>query len=116
MAAMRAPQLRHARRVADGVLRHRARPAGDAGEARRRGDAGDVAQFPGDRVDHGFIGLCQHAGISAPPRKHRATILPSGTRWENFVPDPGQRDQAAALLLRNQEAEARPAASRNPRR
>ncbi len=69
------------------VLRHGARPAGDAREPGTRGHAGDLAQFLASppRVTASSLSPSTPAS-SMPPRKQRATTLPSGTRYENFVP------------------------------
>ena len=93
-------------RMAHGVLRHGARPAGDAREAGGRGDAGDLLQFAVTAASDGFVRFVQRAGVSDAAQEAARHDFALGHAIRKLGADPGAGHQAAAFFLGHQEAEA----------
>src|ERR1017187_10238171 len=95
-----------ARGMSDRVLRHGARPAGNAREAGASRDAGDLAQFAAHGRDHRFVALAQHACVLHAAEEAARHDLAFGNAIRKLGAYPGARYQPPPLFLGHQEPEA----------
>jgi hypothetical protein len=63
-------------------------------------------QLAHHRGDDRIVAFRENPASSMPPRKQRSSVVPLGTRCENFGAHPGTRHQAAAFALGHQKAKA----------
>ena len=92
--------------VADVVLRHRARPAGDVGEQRLAGDLKQVGQFVDGKAAEFGVGQVEQLGLQRAADEDADQHGVGRRAAGEFLAGETGGDDAAAFDLRHDEAEA----------